>query len=207
MAHLSGDEAMRRAFHEGPRHSRFHRPPNIQRARRRRSGRKSAPHRQIREFRLALRHVGFRSGAASGDRPRGSQSDDAPPISRAFRACAPTSTASSNSGRQDGYVSTILGRRRYMPALRSSNYMLRSAAEREATNAPLQGSAADLMKLAMVRMDGALAREGLSTRACSCRFTTKSFSKYRARICTAWRPSFARRWRMPFSSACRSWLP
>lgn len=62
--------------------------------------------------------------------------------------------------RQDGYVTTILGRRRYMPALRSSNYMLRSAAEREATNAPLQGSAADLMKLAMVRCDGALAQTG-----------------------------------------------
>ena len=47
-------------------------------------------------------------------------------------------------GREDGYVTTLLGRRRYMPALRSSNYMLRSAAEREATNAPLQGSAADI---------------------------------------------------------------
>lgn len=59
------------------------------------------------------------------------------------------------AGRADGYVSTILGRRRYMPALRSSNYMLRSAAEREATNAPLQGSAADLMKLAMVNIERA----------------------------------------------------
>jgi DNA polymerase-1 len=55
-------------------------------------------------------------------------------------------------GRHDGYVSTLLGRRRYMPALRSSNFMQRSAAEREATNAPIQGSAADLMKLAMVRI-------------------------------------------------------
>jgi DNA polymerase I len=59
-------------------------------------------------------------------------------------------------GRRNGYVSTILGRRRYMPGLVSGNYMLRAAAEREATNAPLQGSAADLMKLAMVRIDGAL---------------------------------------------------
>jgi DNA polymerase-1 len=59
-------------------------------------------------------------------------------------------------GRRDGYVSTILGRRRYMPGLTSGNYMLRAAAEREATNAPLQGSAADLMKLAMVRIDRAL---------------------------------------------------
>lgn len=64
-------------------------------------------------------------------------------------------------GRRDGYVATILGRRRYIPALRSTNYMLRSAAEREATNAPLQGSAADLMKLAMVRVDAAFADHGL----------------------------------------------
>lgn len=63
--------------------------------------------------------------------------------------------------RATGYVSTILGRRRYMPGLTSGNYMLRAAAEREATNAPLQGSAADLMKLAMVRIDRALATAGL----------------------------------------------
>jgi DNA polymerase-1 len=63
--------------------------------------------------------------------------------------------------RATGYVSTILGRRRYMPGLTSGNYMLRAAAEREATNAPLQGSAADLMKLAMVRIDRALEDSGL----------------------------------------------
>jgi DNA polymerase-1 len=64
-------------------------------------------------------------------------------------------------GREHGYVETMLGRRRYMPDLRSRNYALRSAAEREATNAPMQGSAADLMKLAMVRVDRALAAERL----------------------------------------------
>jgi DNA polymerase-1 len=63
--------------------------------------------------------------------------------------------------RRNGYVSTILGRRRYMPGLTSGNYMLRAAAEREATNAPLQGSAADLMKLAMVRIDRALEGSGI----------------------------------------------
>jgi DNA polymerase-1 len=62
-------------------------------------------------------------------------------------------------GREHGYVETLLGRRRYMPDLRTRNYALRSAAEREATNAPMQGSAADLMKLAMVRIERALARE------------------------------------------------
>jgi DNA polymerase-1 len=63
-------------------------------------------------------------------------------------------------GRERGYVQTLLGRRRYMPDLRSRNYALRSAAEREATNAPLQGSAADLMKLAMVRIDRRLGDYG-----------------------------------------------
>jgi DNA polymerase-1 len=66
-----------------------------------------------------------------------------------------------DEARARGYVSTILGRRRYMPGLTSGNYMLRAAAEREATNAPLQGSAADLMKLAMVQIDRALAASGL----------------------------------------------
>jgi DNA polymerase-1 len=48
-----------------------------------------------------------------------------------------------------------------MPDLRAKNYARRAAAEREATNAPLQGSAADLMKLAMVRIDRRLAADGL----------------------------------------------
>jgi DNA polymerase-1 len=64
-------------------------------------------------------------------------------------------------GREHGYVETMLGRRRYMPDLRSRNYAMRAAAEREATNAPMQGSAADLMKLAMVRVDRALRAAGL----------------------------------------------
>ncbi|GAC1311560.1 MAG: DNA polymerase I [Vulcanimicrobiaceae bacterium] len=63
-------------------------------------------------------------------------------------------------GRECGYVETLLGRRRYMPDLRTRNFALRAAAEREATNAPMQGGAADLMKLAMVRIEEALAPRG-----------------------------------------------
>ena len=63
-------------------------------------------------------------------------------------------------GRERGYVETLLGRRRYMPDLAARNYAVRAAAEREATNAPLQGSAADLMKLAMVKIDRRLADYG-----------------------------------------------
>jgi DNA polymerase I len=62
--------------------------------------------------------------------------------------------------RDEGYVTTLLGRRRYLPDLRSHIYMMRAAAERMAVNAPAQGSAADLIKLAMVRADRALARAG-----------------------------------------------
>ncbi len=63
-------------------------------------------------------------------------------------------------GREHGYVPTILGRRRYMPDLRARNFAVRAGAEREATNAPMQGSAADLMKLAMVRIATAFAARG-----------------------------------------------
>src|SRR5215469_16402908 len=58
--------------------------------------------------------------------------------------------------RDDGFVTTLLGRRRWLPDLRSRNYGLRAAAERMAINAPLQGSAADLIKVAMVRVARAL---------------------------------------------------
>ncbi|MBV8364996.1 MAG: DNA polymerase I, partial [Candidatus Eremiobacteraeota bacterium] len=54
--------------------------------------------------------------------------------------------------RDEGYVTTLLGRRRWLPDLRSRNYGQRAAAERMAVNAPLQGSAADLIKLAMIRI-------------------------------------------------------
>ncbi|MCI0547420.1 MAG: DNA polymerase I [Candidatus Rokubacteria bacterium] len=63
-------------------------------------------------------------------------------------------------GRARGHVETLLGRRRYLPELRSGNPNLRSFAERMATNAPIQGTAADLIKIAMVRLDRALAAAG-----------------------------------------------
>jgi DNA polymerase-1 len=54
--------------------------------------------------------------------------------------------------RETGYVETLLGRRRYVPAIRSKNYRDRSAAERVAVNMPIQGSQADMIKIAMVRI-------------------------------------------------------
>ena len=66
--------------------------------------------------------------------------------------------------RRTGYTETILGRRRYLPDLNSDNRQRRELAERTALNAPIQGSAADIIKLAMVRLDERLAAEGLASR-------------------------------------------
>ena len=66
--------------------------------------------------------------------------------------------------RANGYVTTIFGRKCHFPAIASRNPSERAFVERQAINAPIQGSAADIIRRAMVRMDGALAAAGLSTR-------------------------------------------
>ncbi len=63
--------------------------------------------------------------------------------------------------KRDGYVTTLMGRRRYLPELKSSNFIQRSFGERVALNTPIQGTAADIIKIAMVRVYQALRREGL----------------------------------------------
>jgi DNA polymerase-1 len=66
--------------------------------------------------------------------------------------------------RTDGYTETILGRRRYLPDLASDNGQRRQMAERMALNAPIQGSAADVIKIAMLRVDESLRSQGLRSR-------------------------------------------
>lgn len=66
--------------------------------------------------------------------------------------------------KKQGYVSTLYGRRRYIPELKSSNYAIRQSAERIALNTPVQGTAADIIKLAMLRVDRALTGAGLQAR-------------------------------------------
>jgi len=66
--------------------------------------------------------------------------------------------------RQTGYAVTLYGRRRHIPELRSSNYNLRSFGERTAMNHPMQGTAADIMKLAMIAVDDALIDRGFESR-------------------------------------------
>jgi DNA polymerase-1 len=66
--------------------------------------------------------------------------------------------------KENGYVTTIFGRRRPMPELKSSNFMQRSFGERVAMNAPIQGTAADIIKIAMVRVNERLKAEGRKSR-------------------------------------------
>ncbi len=69
-----------------------------------------------------------------------------------------------NFAREWGYVETLFGRRRYIPDIRAANRGLRQAAERMAVNMPIQGTAADIMKLAMIRTDRALRESGMAAR-------------------------------------------
>ncbi|MGB2852991.1 MAG: DNA polymerase, partial [Dehalococcoidia bacterium] len=62
------------------------------------------------------------------------------------------------------YVETVLGRRRYIPEINSSNAQVRAAAERMATNMPVQGTAADIAKLAMIHIQREMDKRGLKSR-------------------------------------------
>ena len=69
-----------------------------------------------------------------------------------------------DEARRSGFTETIMGRRRYLPDLTSDNRMRRETAERMALNAPIQGSAADLIKVAMLGVESAIREQGLSSR-------------------------------------------
>ena len=66
--------------------------------------------------------------------------------------------------KRDGYVTTLYGRRRYLPELQSSNFNLRGFGERVARNMPVQGTAADIIKIAMIRVSARLKEEQLRSR-------------------------------------------
>lgn len=66
--------------------------------------------------------------------------------------------------RHDGYVSTLLGRRRFLPDVASKNFNVRSNAERQAINMPIQGTAADMIKLAMIRIHDRLNEKRLNSK-------------------------------------------
>ena len=84
-----------------------------------------------------------------------------------------------DEARRSGFTETIWGRRRYLPDLTSDNRQRREMAERMALNAPIQGSAADLIKVAMLNVDRAIARGGAAAHGCCSRSTTSSCSRSR----------------------------
>ena len=79
--------------------------------------------------------------------------------------------------KERGYTTTIFGRRRQITELASDNFRIRQMGERMAQNAPVQGSAADVFKLAMIELDHALDEAGLRARRCCSPCTTSSCSK------------------------------
>ena len=104
--------------------------------------------------------------------------------------------------RKDGYTQTILGRRRYLPDLTSDNRQRREMAERMALNAPIQGSAADVVKVAMLRVDQAH-RDEASLPGCCSRCTTNSSWRWPRSSSTRWRTCHASRCATPTTCACR----
>ena len=80
--------------------------------------------------------------------------------------------------RKVGYTETLFGRRRPIPELLDGNWRIRQAGERQAMNAGIQGLAADIFKVALVRIDGALQGEGDRALGSSCRCTTRCSSRF-----------------------------
>jgi DNA polymerase-1 len=66
--------------------------------------------------------------------------------------------------RKQGYIASLFGRRRYFPSINDRNFAVRARAEREAINMPIQGTASDIVKIAMIRVANALSQEKLKTK-------------------------------------------
>ncbi|MGH7631397.1 MAG: DNA polymerase I, partial [Gemmatimonadales bacterium] len=162
MAHLSGDPAFIEAFRQG---GDIHRQTaalifNI------------AADRVTPEMRARAKTINFATIYGQGpfalSRQLGISQDEAKQfITRYFERFAGVRAFLERQvelAREQGYVETLFKRRRYIPEIRDRNFNMRAYGERNARNSPLQGSAADLIKLAMVRIHGALRERALASR-------------------------------------------
>ncbi len=162
MAHLSGDPAFIEAFHQG---GDIHRQTaalifNV-------SADQVTP-----EMRARAKTINFATIYGQGpfalSRQLGISQEDARSfIARYFERFAGVRAFLDRSialAREQGYVETIFKRRRYIPEIRDRNFNMRAYGERNAQNSPLQGSAADLIKVAMTRIHHAIREEGLRGR-------------------------------------------
>jgi DNA polymerase-1 len=162
MAHLSGDPAFIEAFHQG---GDIHRQTaalifNVQ------------PDQVTPEMRGRAKTINFATiygqGAFALSRQLGISHEDARGfIARYFERFSGVRAFLDRQielARQQGYVETLFKRRRYIPEMKERNFSLRAYGERNAQNSPLQGSAADLIKLAMVKIHRAIRERGLAGR-------------------------------------------
>ena len=162
LAHVSGDASMIQAFAEGQ---------DVHRA----TAAKVfgvSPDLVTLEMRIAAKRINFGllygMGAFSLAKDLGVPTGEAKEFIEAYFAQFPgvraTLEAVVEGARRDGFVTTIFGRERPIPEIRSSNGMVRANAERMAQNAPFQGSAADVVKLAMIAVDRSLRAAKMGTR-------------------------------------------
>ena len=162
MAHISGDEAMREAFRQGA---------DIHRATASRLY-QLPPDQVTPRMRSSVKAVNFGilygKGAFSLSRDLGVSVKEADDFIKAYLGAYPKVKEYMDNivaeGMEKGYVTTLYGRRRMLPELSSSNRNLRAQGERMALNTPIQGTAADIIKLAMVRVANRLEKEGLAAR-------------------------------------------
>jgi DNA polymerase-1 len=162
MAHLSGDPAFIEAFHQG---GDIHRQTAALIF--------GVPVEQVTsEMRARAKTINFATIYGQGpfalSRQLGISQEDAKAfIARYFERFAGVRAFLDRQvklAREQGYVETIFKRRRYIPEIRDRNFNLRAYGERTAQNSPLQGSAADLIKLAMIHIHDAIREEGLASR-------------------------------------------
>ena len=179
---MSGDEALIQAFERGAGHPPRHGGEDL----RRRSGPRQprdALRGQAHQLRPALRHGGLhaRQGARRA-RPRRRRATSTPtsPSFPSVRACL---DGILDEARRTTEVTTLFGRVRPIPDIAASNAAVRANAERMALNAPFQGTAADIIKIAMIRLDAALARGRARRRGSSSRSTTSSSSRLPTKRC------------------------
>ena len=176
IAHLSDDPGLVAAFAEGRDIHRTTAASVFGVAARGRDHRPAQPG-QDGLLRPRLRHGGLRPGPALVDRDRPRRRTDSRRLLRRLPRGAGLHGPDRRRGPVRGYTETLFGRRRPLPDLHSPNRNLRMAAERQAMNAGIQGLAADLFKVALVRLDAALEEKQSGARGWSSRSTTRSSSR------------------------------
>ena len=176
LAHIADIPQLQQGVRRRPRHPRHDGIRDVRRADRRacRPRCAGAPRRSTSASSTASPHSASPTSSASRARRPAITSR---PTSSASPASATTWTRRRSVAHERGFVETIFGRRIHYPEINTKNPGMRGFLERAAINAPIQGSAADIIRRAMIRMDARPGGSEARAHACSCRCTTSSFSR------------------------------